>query len=75
MMTCITIIPLARNETEHGKKKNAFECFGQTRGHHATKIFRYLTPKNSDAMRFDTLEKICEVFACQAGDILAFTKD
>ena len=27
------------------------------------------------AIRFDTLEKICEVLECQPGDILAFTKD
>jgi len=27
------------------------------------------------AIRFDTLEKICEVLECQPGDILAFVKD
>jgi putative transcriptional regulator len=27
------------------------------------------------AIRFDTLEKICEVLECQPGDILAFKKD
>lgn len=27
------------------------------------------------AIRFDTLEKICEVLECQPGDILTFTKD
>ena len=27
------------------------------------------------AIRFDTLEKICNVLECQPGDILAFTKD
>ncbi len=27
------------------------------------------------AIRFDTLEKICEVLECQPGDILAFIKD
>lgn len=27
------------------------------------------------AIRFDTLEKICEVLECQPGDILAFTNE
>jgi putative transcriptional regulator len=27
------------------------------------------------AIRFDTLEKICEVLECQPGDILAFIKN
>lgn len=27
------------------------------------------------AIRFDTLEKICEVLECRPGDILAFAKD
>ncbi|MEO7497513.1 MAG: helix-turn-helix transcriptional regulator [Massilia sp.] len=27
------------------------------------------------AIRFDTLEKICEVLECQPGDILAFAKE
>lgn len=42
-----------------------------------------ITPQNlsvlktgkAKAIRFDTLEKICEVLECQPGDILAFTKD
>mgnify|MGYP006350026295 FL=1 len=42
-----------------------------------------VTPQNlsvlktgkAKAIRFDTLEKICEVLECQPGDILAFTKD
>ncbi len=27
------------------------------------------------AIRFDTLEKICEVLACQPGDILAYARN
>lgn len=42
-----------------------------------------ITPQNlsvlktgkAKAIRFDTLEKICEVLECQPGDILAFTKN
>lgn len=42
-----------------------------------------ITPQNlsvlktgkAKAIRFDTLEKICEVLECQPGDILAFTKE
>jgi putative transcriptional regulator len=42
-----------------------------------------ITPQNlsvlktgkAKAIRFDTLEKICEALECQPGDILAFTKD
>lgn len=42
-----------------------------------------ITPQNlsvlktgkAKAIRFDTLEKICQVLECQPGDILAFTKD
>lgn len=42
-----------------------------------------ITPQNlsvlktgkAKAIRFDTLEKICEVLECQPGDILAFIKD
>lgn len=42
-----------------------------------------ITPQNlsvlktgkAKAIRFDTLEKICEVLECQPGDILAYTKD
>lgn len=42
-----------------------------------------ITPQNlsvlktgkAKAIRFDTLEKICEVLACQPGDILAYTPD
>ena len=42
-----------------------------------------ITPQNlsvlktgkAKAIRFDTLEKICEVLECQPCDILAFTKD
>ncbi len=42
-----------------------------------------ITPQNlsvlktgkAKAIRFDTLEKICEVLECQPGDILAFYKD
>lgn len=42
-----------------------------------------ITPQNlsvlktgkARAIRFDTLDKICEVLSCQPGDILAFTKD
>lgn len=42
-----------------------------------------ITPQNlsvlktgkAKAIRFDTLDKICEVLSCQPGDILAFTKD
>lgn len=42
-----------------------------------------ITPQNlsvlktgkAKAIRFDTLEKICEVLECQPGDILAFEKD
>ena len=42
-----------------------------------------ITPQNlsvlktgkAKAIRFDTLERICEVLECQPGDILAFTKD
>lgn len=41
-----------------------------------------ITPQNlsvlktgkAKAIRFDTLEKICETLQCQPGDILAFTK-
>jgi putative transcriptional regulator len=42
-----------------------------------------ITPQNlsvlktgkAKAIRFDTLEKICEVLECQPGDILAFAKE
>ena len=42
-----------------------------------------ITPQNlsvlktgkAKAIRFDTLERICEVLGCQPGDILAFAKD
>lgn len=42
-----------------------------------------ITPQNlsvlktgkAKAIRFDTLEKICEVLECQPGDILAFSKE
>jgi len=42
-----------------------------------------ITPQNlsvlktgkAKAIRFDTLEKICEVLDCQPGDILAFSKE
>jgi putative transcriptional regulator len=42
-----------------------------------------ITPQNlsvlktgkAKAIRFDTLEKICEVLDCQPGDILAYGKD
>jgi putative transcriptional regulator len=42
-----------------------------------------ITPQNlsvlktgkAKAIRFDTLEKICEVLECQPGDILAFNKE
>jgi putative transcriptional regulator len=42
-----------------------------------------ITPQNlsvlktgkAKAIRFDTLEKICEVLECQPGDILAFTNE
>lgn len=42
-----------------------------------------ITPQNlsvlktgkAKAIRFDTLEKICEVLHCQPGDILAFTEE
>ena len=42
-----------------------------------------ITPQNlsvlktgkAKAIRFDTLEKICEVLACQPGDILAYAKE
>lgn len=42
-----------------------------------------ITPQNlsvlktgkAKAMRFDTLEKICEALQCQPGDILEFVKD
>lgn len=42
-----------------------------------------ITPQNlsvlktgkAKAIRFDTLEKICEVLECQPGDILAFEKN
>ena len=42
-----------------------------------------ITPQNlsvlktgkAKAIRFDTLEKICEVLECQPGDILAYAKD
>lgn len=41
-----------------------------------------ITPQNlsvlktgkAKAIRFDTLEKICEVLECQPGDLLAFSK-
>lgn len=42
-----------------------------------------ITPQNlsvlktgkAKAIRFDTLEKICEALACQPGDILEYVKD
>jgi putative transcriptional regulator len=42
-----------------------------------------ITPQNlsvlktgkAKAIRFDTLEKICEVLECQPGDILAYAKE
>lgn len=42
-----------------------------------------ITPQNlsvlktgkAKAIRFDTLEKICEVLQCQPGDLLAFAKE
>ena len=42
-----------------------------------------ITPQNlsvlktgkAKAIRFDTLEKICQVLTCQPGDILAYTPD
>lgn len=42
-----------------------------------------ITPQNlsvlktgkAKAIRFDTLEKLCDVLECQPGDILAFTKE
>ena len=42
-----------------------------------------ITPQNlsvlktgkAKAIRFDTLEKICEVLDCQPGDLLAFSKE
>lgn len=42
-----------------------------------------ITPQNlsvlktgkAKAIRFDTLEKICEVLSCQPGDILAYAKE
>lgn len=42
-----------------------------------------ITPQNlsvlktgkAKAIRFDTLEKICEVLDCQPGDLLAFNKE
>ncbi len=42
-----------------------------------------ITPQNlsvlktgkAQAIRFDTLEQICEVLECQPGDILAFAKE
>lgn len=42
-----------------------------------------ITPQNlsvlktgkAKAIRFDTLEKICEVLECQPGDILVFSKE
>lgn len=42
-----------------------------------------ITPQNlsvlktgkAKAIRFDTLEKICEVLECQPGDLLAFSKE
>ncbi len=42
-----------------------------------------ITPQNlsvlktgrAKAIRFDTLEKICEVLECQPGDILAFSNE
>lgn len=42
-----------------------------------------ITPQNlsvlktgkAKAIRFDTLEKICQALACQPGDILMFTPD
>lgn len=42
-----------------------------------------ITPQNlsvlktgkAKAIRFDTLEKLCEVLACQPGDLLAFSAD
>ncbi len=42
-----------------------------------------ITPQNlsvlktgkAKAIRFDTLEKLCEALECQPGDILAFTKE
>lgn len=42
-----------------------------------------ITPQNlsvlkngkAKAIRFDTLEKICEVLACQPGDILAYAPE
>jgi len=42
-----------------------------------------ITPQNlsvlktgkAKAIRFDTLEKICQVLECQPGDILAYTPD
>ena len=42
-----------------------------------------ITPQNlsvlktgkAKAIRFDTLEKICEVLECQPGDLLAFSRE